>query len=1056
MKVIEYAVKYKITIYVLMALFLVAGIMSYRSVPLEEWPEVEIPVIIVSTVYPGVTPEDMERLVTNVIERELRDLKNVKEMTSTSAESVSVVAVEFETNVELDVAYQKIRERVDNAKPDLPDDAEEPVLIEISTSDLPIMIINVMADYDPVLLKAVADDLKDKIEAVPGVLEVQDVGGIEREIQVFLDPHKLEYYKVGVAEIINRIAQEHMNVPAGDIDFGAAKYSVRVPAEYKNVDLMKDIVIKAPGGKAVTVGDVGKVVDGYKERESYSRANDTECITLRITKRTGENVVDVIEDIKALLENERQKLPPGTSYIISADESDNVMDMLGTLQNSIITGLILVVIVLLFSMGVRNATFVGLAIPLSMLIAIIGMNILGYSLNIVVMFALIIALGMMVDNSIVVIENIYRHAIEGKSIKEASIYGAAEVAMPIITSTATTLAVFVPLVFWPGVMGEFMGYLPKTVIMVMMGTLFVALIINPSIASKLLRSKGRNLFDDSGEVTSWYMKLYKWLLVGGLDHPMRVMIVATVVLVSTFILFLALNSGIEFMPTTTPERAQITVETPQGSPVAVTDKYVRKIEKAVGKDPNVKFYIGNAGINTNRYSMGGVDAPSNYGAVDIEFVSSDQRSYSTWESIKNIRKELMDIAGAETKIIVEEMGPPTGDPVSVELSGDDYAVLSRLAEQAKRLIETIPGTVDIDDDYESGKPEIKIDVDREQAMLRGINTFFIGYTARTAINGTEAGELREGDDEYDIVVRYEQEFRDTIEDIKRIRITGEDHVQVPLGDVARVYTTGGKGSIKHVDRDRTVKVTADVSGRSSSEVMMDVKKLLNNELEVPPGYRMSFTGESEDQDESAAFLSKAFIIAVMIMFLILITQFNSIARPIIILGSVVMSMNGVMLGLLLTQSRFSIIMTGMGVISLAGVVVNNAIVLIDYTDKLKISGLSLRDALIRAGLVRFRPVILTAVTTILGMLPMAAGLSIDFMKLSIETGTTSSEIWSPMATAIIFGLAFATLLTLVMVPSMYLLQEKLAADIKASLADLRGLIEKQVEKLRTEKWSEKW
>ena len=837
MKIIEYAVKYKVTVYVLVLIFAVTGLMSYRSIPLEEVPEIDIPFIIVSTVYAGVAPEDMERLVTNPLEKELRSLKDVKEMTSTSAESVSSVVIEFETGVDTDDAYQKVRDKVDTAMPDLPEDAEDPVLIEVSTSDFPIMILNVMGDYDPRKLKAVSDRLKEKIEAVPGVLEVKDVGGLEREIQVYLDPHKLEHYKLGVGQVINRIGQEHLNMPAGSIDLGDTKYTVRVPAEYKDVSKMEDIVLKAPGGKSVKLGDVGRVVDGYADVETYSRADGVDCVTLRITKRAGENVVEVNEDIKSLLEKEKQDLPPGTSFIVSTDQSKQVLDMLGTLENSIITGLLLVLLVLFFAMGIRNSSFVALAIPLSMLIAVTVIHMLGFTMNMVVMFGLILALGMLVDNSIVVIENIYRHASEGKSKSEAAIQGTREVAWPIVTSTLTTVAAFLPLIFWPGIMGEFFGYLPKTVIIVLVATLFVALVVNPSLASSLLKTGGKKLFDDSGHVTSWYMKFYKAVLEKGLDNPVKVMAGALLVLVVTIGFFGAFNAGVEFMPSTTPERSKIVIETPQGTRAGRTDEYVHKAEALAAGDENVDFVIGSTGIDTSRFSFGGGSSNSHSGVVDIEFLPHAERKSSSWRSIERYRKELASLAGAEVKVEAEEMGPPTGEAVSVELSGPDYKVLSELAARVRELVESVPGAVDVEDDFESGKPEIKIEIDREQAMLRGVNTASIAQAVRTAINGTVAGVLREGDDEYDIVVRYEKEYRASVADVEGLMVTGRDDAQIPLSDVARVYTSGGKGSINHIDRKRTVLITSDVSGRSSTEVMMDVKALLGKELFAALGIR---------------------------------------------------------------------------------------------------------------------------------------------------------------------------------------------------------------------------
>jgi multidrug efflux pump len=1027
LKITKVAIQFRTSVYVLLVLIVFVGSDAYQRMPLEAAPDVTIPIILVSTVYPGVAPADMETLVTNVLERELKNLKDVKRMTSSSAESVSVVTIEFESDVDMDDAYQKVRDQVDKARPDLPDEAEEPALAEINISEFPMMLINVFGDYDLVRLKQFAEGLEERLEQINGVLEVEITGGREREIQVRLDPERMEYYKVGVGQVIGSIQREHLNMPGGNIELGDSKYLVRVPGEYRDVSEMEAIVLKTPAGNPVSLRDVGRVVDGFQDRVSQSRVNGKECVTLRVTKRSGENLVRIADDIRALMTELEPTFPAGVSYLIRQDQSKEIRDTVKDLENSVISGLLLVLIVLFFFMGLRNAFFVSIAIPLSMLITVGVLSFQGVTLNMVVLFALIIALGMLVDNSIVVVENIFRHASEGTSRFVAAYEGTKEVSWPIIASTATTVVAFAPLMFWPGIMGEFMGYLPRTIITALLASLFVALVINPVIAASFL-TKGKKMFDDSGAVKGRVMRAYHAALSWSVRWPKIVMLMSVALLVGVVMLFAKASPGVEFFPQTTPERVQVTVKAPQGTRLSRTNDLVARVERITGTEDNTGDVVTSVGFSGNMFSSGSSAANSHQAVVDLEFKDRHERTHSTWDTVASLRRQMKRLAGAEYRVELEKMGPPTGAPVAVRLSGPDYDVLYTYARQVRALLEKVPGVVDIKDDFEGGKPEINVEVDREKAMLRKVNTASIAQAIRTAINGTKATVLREGDEEYDVVVRYERDFRSSINDLLDIRVTGKDDVQIPLRDVAGVRTAGGLGSIRHTDQRRTVQVTADVMGRSSSEVVMELEGLVPAEISLPEGYTYAFAGESEEEDKAAAFLSRAFTIGLFLMALILITQFNSVLRPLIILGSIVMSLMGVLLGLVITGNKFSVMMTGMGVISLAGVVVNNAIVLIDYVNQLRdIHGLGLIEAVVRAGVVRFRPVMMTAITTILGMAPMALGVSVDFRTWTIDSGATTSQWWGPMAQAIIFGLGLATLMTLILVPVMYVGIENLTA-----------------------------
>ncbi|MBU0554043.1 efflux RND transporter permease subunit [Myxococcota bacterium] len=1020
------ALQFRPSVYVLLALILITGTDAYLTLPLEAAPDVQIPIILVSTVYPGVAPEDIETLLTTPLERELKDLKDVKEMTSSNSESVSMIQIEFNSGVDMDQAYQKTRDKVDKARPDLPKDAEDPTLMEINISEFPIMVVNVYGSGNILDIKANAERLQDEIEMVPGVLDVKLTGGEEREIHIHLDPQKMENHEVSLGLVISRIQQEHINIPGGNLTLGGSKYLVRLSGEYKNVKEMEQIVLKTPEGRSVKIKDIGYVEDGFKERKSISRVNGQECVTLRVQKRSGENIVRIAEDVKGLLEAFKKTLPEGMSVFIQQDESKHIRSIVTDLENSVISGLILVLGVLLFWMGARNAFFVAIAIPLSLMMTFATLSMMGITLNMVVLFSLIIALGMLVDNSIVVVESIFRHASEGKSRMEAAYEGTKEVAWPIIASTATTVAAFGPMLFWPDIMGEFMSYLPKTVIISLLASLFVALVINPVIAATFLKP-GAALFDDSGEAKGLILGSYNRALRLSLKWPATIFGLSMLLFALVLFLFIELNAGVEFFAETTPERAQVSVKTALGTELGRTDEMTGWVEALAGQDDNIETMVANVGFGGG--SMTGSSASTHLAVVDVEFKDRHERGARTPQmSIKDLRAAVAELPGGEFRIQTQKMGPPTGAPVDVRISGKDYTILREYAQRIADLLGTIEGVVDVKNDYEAGLPEVRVLVDREAAKLRGVSTAAIGDAIRGAINGVEAAKLREGDKEYEIVVRFAPEFRRNLDDLRNLRVTGKDDIQIPLRDVTRVVTAGGVGTINHTDRKRTISITADVAGqRSSSEVLVEVQALVDQKIKPPSGYQLRYGGESEEQDKAASFLGRAFLIGVFIMALILITQFNSLLTPMIILGSIIMSLMGVFLGLLVLRDKFGIMMTGMGVISLAGVVVNNAIVLIDYINQLRARGEALVEAIAIAGLVRFRPVMMTAVTTVLGMLPMALGVNIDFRNLAFDSGGGSTEWWGPMARAIVFGLAIATVMTLIMVPVMYLLKERIVA-----------------------------
>lgn len=1084
---------------VLVALVAIMGIVSYLTIPKESFPNITVPNIFVVTLYPGVSPEDMESLVTRKLEDELGNISEIKEMTSTSTEGYSSVVLEFDTGIDIEEALQKVREKVDLAKAELPEDAEEPLVQEVNLSEFPIMQINLSGDYDLEILKDIAEDLQDKIEAIPTVLGVDLTGGLEREVQVDVDLAKLKYYNLSFGDIIGAISAENVTIPGGDISVGTKSFLLRVPGQYQETAPIEDVVLKVNEGKPIYLRDIANVTFGFKERETYSTLDESPVITLGVKKRTGENILETYDRVSAILDDALPTLPPTTTYKITNDQSKDVKNMVSSLENNIISGLILVIGVLLFFLGVRNASFVGISIPLSMFLSFIILSALGITMNMIVLFSLILALGMLVDNAIVVVENIYRYLEDGYDNFESAKKGTGEVAGPIIAGTATTLAAFFPMIFWPGTVGEFMGYLPKTLIITLSSSLFVGLIINPVICALFmtidgdtnkaqLTKRGKQILYSmlalvllvlvlSSFVTwtmlivlgalLWLLNKYvlaptgKWWqaeglnvfigtyensLIWALNNRLKTVGIAFFVLIMSFVVLGVFNPGTEFFPEDIPPRdVYVQIETPVGSDVEFTRSVVDKVAERVknipqASDINTILAVSGAAISSD--PAGGGGNSTHKGTVAINFVDYELREGDIFEAMEYMRNDLNGvIAGAKITVEKPQDGPPTGPPINLEISGPDMTELTRISNDVLSALEadSIFAKMDgLETDLPDSRPEIRVEVDREKAGLYELNTNMIGMTVRQAINGVEASKFRDGKEEYEIVVRLAKEYRDDLSTLSDLTVFHEG-IQIPLSEVASWEISDGFGGIRHKESERVITVSADVrSGYQSNAVLAEAQQVLARYLDgLPPGYNYEWTGQQQEQDESFAFLGRAFLIAVFLIAFILVSQFNSIVKPVIILSSVVMSTAGVFYGLVTFQMAFGL-MAFLGLISLAGVVVNNAIVLIDYVDILRTrDGLDLRSALVQAGKVRFRPVILTAITTTLGLVPLAVGFNFDFITLVnnpieffthlgeyIYWGGEQAAWWGPMAIAVIVGLLFSTFLTLILVPVLYSVIER--------------------------------
>ncbi|MBI4666127.1 MAG: efflux RND transporter permease subunit [Nitrospinae bacterium] len=1023
-RITEFSIKNYMAVYAMVLIIAVIGTNSFFTLPRESSPDITIPFVIVTTVYPGVSPADMESLVTRKIEKELKSIENIKEMRSSSKESISAITVEFEPSVDIDTALQKVRDKTSSARSEIPSEAEEPVVTEISFSNIPILYVNMSGGYGLPRLKKVADDLKDKIEQIPGVLEARVAGGLEREVQVNVDPARLRYYGLAMQDVEDAIARENVTIPGGSITLGDYKYLVRLPGEFEDFRIIRDIVIRSVDNKPVYVRDLAEVKFGFKETSTMARLNGQECISISVVKRSGENIIEVADAVKALVAQEERSFPRSTKVVYTADQSQDTKTFLSDLGNHVVTGVTLVVITLFFSLGLRAAVFVSLAIPFSLLIMFGVLSAAGITLNMVVLFSIILALGRLVDDAIVVVENIFRHAEEGADAKTAALEGTREVIVPVITSTMTTICGFLPIIFWPGIMGEFMVYIPYTVIIALLASLFVALVINPTMCATMLsvKSRSKSYAQRSEEEMGPLMRQYRRALIWALNHRGKTLAASFGALVMIIAVYSVAGHGVEFFPSADPRKTFVELEAPTGFTVDATDALTRKIEAIVKKYKETQTYVANVGVSAGVFDFSGMgeSGPGNKARVIVDFIPREEREHSTKLIQDEIRAAATgEIVGARVRVSAEQMGPPVGAPINIEVFGDDYTVLADVSHTLEDVISKVPGVVDAENNYSAGMPELRIEIDREKAASYGLNTTDVAGGVRAAIYGSKASIYREGKDEYDIRVRYTEDRRDGFEKLKSYFIRHEGK-EIPLSAVTKIDTSSGYSDIMHLDQKRVISVGAQVAaGYNSAATLETVKKTVAEKVKLPEGVQISYTGEEKEQKEAETFLTNAFFTAVFLIALVLILEFNSIVTPSIILTSVVLSIIGVLIGLLVTMSPFGIIMTGIGIVSLAGVVVCNAIVLLDYTIKLRERGMPKFDAIVTAGLTRLRPVLLTAITTILGVVPMSLGISFDFNKMKFAMGSDSTEFWGPMADAIVFGMGFATILTLVVVPALY-------------------------------------
>ena len=1126
-----FSVKNTMTVYVLTAIVFIAGFMSYNSMPSEAFPEIVTPEIYVGTPYPGNSPVDLEKLITRPLEKEINGISGVDAINSTSVEGYSTIQVKFNFDVSPDEALRKVKDKVDAAmgQPDFPTDLPaDPNVFELNFSELmPIANINMSGEFSLDQLKEYGEFLEEKIEGLTEISKV-DIRGIDdKELRILVDNKKLESMQLGFNDIAGAIQNENMTISGGNLLVDGYRRNVRVVGEIRDLDELRNVIIKSEKMMLVRLGDVAEIEFDEVERQSYARQYGSSVVMLDVFKRSGENQIIVSEKIAQILEEAQESyFPDNLNISVTNDTSEQTKTQVADLENSIIFGMLLVVIVLMFFLGLRNALFVGIAIPMSMLMSFVILNALGVTLNTIVLFALVLALGMLVDNGIVVVENIYRFMDEGYDRITAAKLGAGEVAMPIIASTATTLAAFLPLAFWPGLFGEFMKYLPLTLITVLSSSLFVALVINPGLTAALMKveeaplNKKRvaiysilaivlgvviaygagkmawgNLFIYSGSFaliytyfvvpsTKWFQTIllpslensYKSVLAYALSGKKPILFFAGTfaLLIFSGILLGAFPPKTLFFPENMPNQAMVYIQMPIGTDIAQTNEVTLELEKEVMEIVSEYNYVDVNGVQQN-YMVESVIAQVGEGTSDpnagpsmaqtpnkakitVAFykfsdrVDTEGNRVNSSDVLNKIRATLSDYPGVVISVAKDSNGPPTGPPVNIEVSGNDYYQLVEVADGIKAFInnQSIAGIEELKLDVETGKPEMPITVDRVKARALGLSSAQIGDAMRTALFGKEVSRFKNGEDDYPINIRMSDQYRYNVEDLMNQKITFRDQAsgkikQVPISAVAKAKKTSTFSSVKRKDLKRVISIQSNLLEGANPTETVDAIKVAMAGYDLPQDISVDFTGEQEEQAKELDFLSGALLMAVFLIFLILVSQFNSASTPFIILVTVVFSLIGVFLGLVIFRMEFVIMMTMIGIISLAGIVVNNAIVLIDFIKQLssrKLAELGLDekdklpvpiliDTIVEAGRTRLRPVLLTAITTILGLIPLATGMNINFYTLFSENnphiffGGDNVVFWGPMSWTVIFGLTFATFLTLVIVPVMYFLFESI-------------------------------
>ncbi|GAB2790730.1 efflux RND transporter permease subunit [Halomonas shantousis] len=1011
------------TTLLLLLFLLVAGLVAYQAIPKESNPDVTIPMIYVMMSLEGISPEDAERLLARPMEQELRAIEGVKKMTSQATEGHASINLEFDAGFDPRQALDDVREKVDTARAELPTEADEPRVMEVNVALFPVLSVGLSGQVDENILMETARELQQEIEGIPEVLEV-DIGG-EREdlLEIVVDPLVLDSYGLDFDTLLNLISRNNRLVAAGSLDTGAGRLSMKVPGVIENLEDVLAMPVKVEGDTVVTFGDVAQIRRTFKDPAGFARINGQPAVVLEVSKRAGANIIATIDQVKALLDEAAPLLPAGLDTSIIMDQSTQVQSMLSELLNNVLTAVVLVLIVIIATMGLRSALLVGLTIPGAFLTGILLIWSIGFTMNIVVLFALILVAGMLVDGAIVVSELADRHLGEGQSPREAWTNAASRMAWPVIASTATTLAVFAPLLFWPGVVGEFMKYLPATVILCLLASLAMALIFLPTLGS--LVGGNRRPVQTSLSAGG---RLYRRVLARLLRFPGLTLTLSLALIVATYIGYARFNHGVEFFPSVEPDSAQVWVRARGDLSVEEKDAVVRRVERRLDGMAEIEALYARSFATPPQRQQQAADV---IGVLQFQLIDWEQRRPAS-RILADMQRRTADLPGIVLELREEENGPTSGKPIELEISARDPAQAIVATEMLRDAMARLGGFRDVEDNRNLPGVEWRFVVDREAAARFGADVTSVGSAVQLVTTGVQVAEYRPQDvtDEVDIRVRFPQAWR-TLDQLERVTLT-TSRGQVPLSQFVRLIPADRVDTLHRVDGRRTLTLQADVaSGYQVTERLNALQETLS---ELPEGVNVNFAGEQEDQQETSRFLGIAAFVALFLMALILVTQFNSLYQAGLVLSAVVLSTAGVLLGLLITAQPFGVVMVGMGIIALAGIVVNNNIVLIDAYNQLRAEGLAPLEAALEAGTLRLRPVLLTAVTTVLGLMPMVMGVNVNLLAPSLGIGAPSTQWWTQLSSAIAGGLTFATGLTLLLTPCML----ALGARFGQRWARLRG------------------
>ena len=1032
MRLVESVLGHARTVIAALVLLFIAGTYSYISIPKEAEPDVDIPFIIVSVTLEGVSPEDAERLMIRPLEEELRSIDGLKEMTASTFEGGGTVILEFSAGFDADDAVQDVREAVDRARPELPEATDEPEVTEINTSLFPVLITTLSGDVPERTLVRLARQLRDEIEAIPAVLDVTISGDREEMVEVLIDPLLVESYGLQGSEVAGLLSRSNRLVAAGDLETAVGRFAVKVPGLFESVEDILNMPVKVSGDAVVRFRDIAEVRRTFKDPNGFARVDGLPAVALEITKRTGENVIDTVQQVRQVVAEMSADWPEAIRVDYSQDQSEFIEMMLHDLENHVVTAVVLVMMVIVGVLGFRTAFLVGVAVPGSFLSAILVLHLAGMTVNMVVLFALILSVGMLVDGAIIVTEYADRKMAEGLDRRAAYIAASKRMALPIISATATTLMAFLPMLFWPGIVGEFMKYFPITLLATMTASLVMALIFIPTLGAYMGRSGANSHSElrrlavaeqgdlsEIGGFAGWYLKLLR----RALRYPAQILIITAALLVGTWHTYAVYGKGLEFFPDVETDFAAILIHARGNLSIYQKDELVREVETRVlqlaDEFDSVYTRVGSAG------GLGWEVTEDVIGQISLELTDWSQRR-KAHEILVDIRERTQDLAGIRVETRRQEAGPQVGKPVQVQLASRLPERLPAAVEQVRRYMDQLEGLEDVEDDRPLPGIEWKLAVDRSQAAKFGLDVTAVGDAIKLVSNGLVVGSYRpdDSDDELDIVVRYPHVHR-TVNELDSIRVASGEGT-VPISNFVRRSAERNVGTIKRADARRVMTVRADVApGVLADDKIRELRVWLEQEAELPAGVSWTFKGQDEEQMAAQRFLTQAFFVAIFLMAIVLVTQFNSFFSAFLVLSAIIVSSIGAVAGLLLTGQAFGIVVTGVGMIALAGVVVNDNIVLIDTYDRLKQQAADRTEAILRTGVLRLRPVILTTVTTVLGLMPMLLRLNIDLINRDIAYAAPITDWWVSLATVVVFGLVFATILTLLITPCALKLQADL-------------------------------